>query len=140
MVIDEILDLDTYFHDSRFQAKKPIPESKKPIQRVGDNAYYKTKRNGKWNWISGHRHDPDKSKVITKLIKQDTTGNCVFIGRDFYYFGNKAVLFPNEFKKYLPQRGIKYCQKPLPEFDRYVRNKAVKLGGKQRRLGDPINL
>jgi len=141
MVIDERLDhLDTYFHDPRFQAKKPIPGSRNPIYRVGDNAYYKDKSTGSWNWISGHRHNLDKGKDITKVIAQDTKGNRVFIGRNFYYFGNKAVPFPNRFKKHLPQRGIKYCRYPLPEFDRYVRKKAEELGGRQRRLGDPIEI
>jgi hypothetical protein len=138
MVIDEILDLDKYFRDSRFQVKKPIPGSRKPIQRVGDNAYYKDKSTGSWNWIHGHCHNLDKCKDITTVIKQDTKGDRVFIGRNFYYFGNRAVSFPNKFIKYLPQRGIKYCRHPLSEFDRYVKNKAEELGGRQKRLGDPI--
>jgi hypothetical protein len=79
MVIDEILDLDSYFRDRRLARKMPNPGGS-VIAAHGNNCYYKD-RNGDWCSIPGHPHEHDQRTVL-----QDQKGNRVFIGRQFYYF------------------------------------------------------
>jgi hypothetical protein len=53
-------------------------------------------------------------------------------------FGDKAVQLPEEIeRRFIPQRGIRYCDRPLPDFDRYVEAGARGFG-KVGRIGNPI--
>ncbi len=138
MVIDEILSLDTYFNDPRFRNKKPEPNSRSLKKHMGDNAYFRDS-NGDWRWILGHGHNTDKSRKRSKTINQDLKGNRVFIANEYFYFGDKAIPFPRWYKTHVPSnQGIKYCRKPLPGFDRYVRDKAKKYGCVGE-IGQPIH-
>jgi len=133
MMIDAILDLDSYFRDARFAKKVPDPGGSL-IAACGDNCYYRDD-DGVWCSVPGHPHEHDET-----LIGQDQRGNRVFIGRRFYYFGDRAVPLPEELeRKFVPQRGIKYCHHPLPGFDRYVETEAQRFG-KAGRLGDPVDM
>jgi len=155
--VDEILDLNSYFHDPRFIHKRPIPTSSIYSVRRGDNAYYID--SGMWKWIRGHDHDSrgapffrvgslgrllssGRARGIYGPILQDINGNKVFISKHFLYFGDKGV----EFRRFLScvprSRGIKYCPgKNCPigcfiRFKLYLCSLLMKFGyGKH---GDPI--
>jgi len=162
--VSEILDLNSYFHDPRFEYKKYSPETW--ISKRGDNIYYIEE--GIWKWLRGHDHEywneaiknlPDeevffpvkefdtlwrnpKTRKKYGAILQDIRGNRVFICKDFLYFGDKCLEFDRRFRKYLPIRNIKYCpstrcsKEIAIEFKRYIDSLIEEYGfGKH---GDPI--
>ncbi|WP_457568144.1 Nmad2 family putative nucleotide modification protein [Desulfurobacterium sp.] len=165
--VNEILDLNSYFNDPRFEYKKPKPHSKDYFKRSGDNVYYI--ENGMWKWIRGHDHDPCKQRRygkqdeelffkvedLERLLKskkmkekygeilKDIKGNKVFISKEFLYFGDKGIKFDKKFLKCIPySRGIKYCPgKNCPErcFEEFKRylNSLLKKFGYGKH-GDPI--
>ena len=128
--VDEVLTLDEYFRDPRFEKKK-FRRSRNYKERRGDNVYYI--EDGKQKWLRGHDHEPDelynlpddevffyvedleklwKDKEAQKkygAILQDIRGNKVFISKEFLYFGDKGIEFNKEFLECIPNRGIKYC-------------------------------
>jgi len=152
----EVLGLDSYFHDPRFENKKYSPSNPQ-----GDNVYYI--ENNSWRWIRGHEHDiksiPDEEAYIpvskvdeffrNKKLKekygaiiQDIWGNRVFICKEFLYFGNKCIEFNKKFLRCLNNRGIRYCtQEDFPELfselESYISSLVKEYGfGKH---GNPIN-
>lgn len=121
--VDEVLTLDQYFRDSRFEKKK-FKKSRDYKERRGDNVYYIEDR--MWKWLRGHGHDNKNAKFFyvdefdelwkdKKLqeeygvILQDIRGNRVYISKEFLYFGDKGIEFDKQFLTYFPNRGIKYC-------------------------------
>jgi hypothetical protein len=134
MVIDKILDLDSYFRDPRFTRKIPNPGGS-VIAARGDNCHYKDDKDV-WCSILGHPHEHDQGATF-----QDQIGDRVFIGRQFYYFGDKAVPLPKEIEwQFVPgAQGIKYCDHPLPDFDQPV-EAAARAFGKVGRIGNPIDM
>jgi hypothetical protein len=157
--INEILTLDEYFRDSRFQAKK-FNKNGNWKERRGDNVYFI--KNNQWRWLRCHGHEPDhlrnlhdsqvffdvkqldnywKDKKMKKtygVILQDLRGNTVFISNEFLYFGDKGINFPQKFTDCVPQRGIKYCpQNRVNDLENYLDNliKTYRYGVH----GNPIN-
>jgi len=90
MKINEILDFDEYYNDSRFQYKKPKLKGKW-WEISGDNIYYKDKK-GKYTYKINPLH---KNK-----FEQDVKNHIVFISNYFYYFGSNSV---KSFKKEFPK-------------------------------------
>jgi len=156
--VDEILDLDKYFNDPRFEYKKTKPKSRIYSERRGDNVYYID--SGMWKWIRGHDHDSGsapffrvgslgrllksgKARRIYGPILQDIIGNRVFISRHFLYFGDAGVEFDKRFLSCVPRnRSIKYCpgkncpKECFTQFKLYLDSLLTKFGyGKH---GDPI--
>lgn len=83
MEIGEIITLDAYFHDPRFQQKKAIPlGTNNIIQEHGDNIYHVDSK-GKYVQLENDNHDEGE------LIK-DTKGKNVLIAKQFYYFGRNC--------------------------------------------------
>lgn len=102
MEVEEVLDLESYYHDRRFRRKKPSKHGAW-TGMVGDNIYY-IGANGKLR-----QHSSTVKHTTESLQRQDIHGNRVFIGRRFVYFGAEAKLLPQDFTSYLPaSRGIKY--------------------------------
>lgn len=101
MKIDEVLTLDRYYRDGRFEKKKPSRE-----YREGDNIYYySAKDEVHYQDTAAHFHRGVESQC------QDVTGNRVFIGMDFAYLGDIAVPLPAEFVPFLPHGpGIRYLR------------------------------
>jgi len=159
--VNEILTLDDYFKDERFEFKKPCIKRKNYKERRGDNVYYID--DGKWKWLRGHDHDPEilcrlpdyevffnvenldklwKDKIAPikyQRILQDIRGNRVFISKEFLYFGDKGVEFDKQFIECVPNRGIKYCPEEYEnELQEYI-NKLFEKYGYRRVHGNPIN-
>jgi hypothetical protein len=134
MVIDKILDLDSYFRNPRFARKIPKPGGS-VIAARGDNCHYKDD-NGVWRSVPGHPHEQDQEATLL-----DQIGNRVLIGRQYYYFGDEAILLPKAMERqFVPRaQGIKYCDHPLPDFDQYV-DAAARGYGKVGRIGNPIDM
>jgi len=151
--VDEILTLDKYFTDKRFEKKK-FKKSNDYRERRGDNVYYI--EDGKWKWLRDHKHDnkeveffyvdeldklweDKKTREKYGVILQDIRGNKVFISKEFLYFGDKGVEFDKYFLECVPNRGIKYCpEKYIDQLQNYI-DKLFKEYGKNKVLGNPIN-
>lgn len=99
MEVTEVLNFNDYFHDSRFQYKKPVINGTRR-EKVGDNMYYKEKN--VWRQTNTILH-----KGATK---QDTKYPLVFISDNFYYYGiNSIKHFAHEFPHLVWKRnGFKY--------------------------------
>lgn len=88
MRIGEVLKLEEYFRDPRFQHKKPVKGAIDPIQRCGDNIY-NIDRTGAYQQLPNDSHDDSKS-----TINHDTGGVNVLVSDVFYYFGRNCLI-PN---------------------------------------------
>lgn len=82
MKVDEQMHMNDYFNDPRFKRKKPNPMGTWR-QRCGDNQYYLDKDKN-WCAIPSVYHSTKSDHL------KDTKYPYVFIGRTFYYFGEKA--------------------------------------------------
>jgi hypothetical protein len=83
MEIGEILPLNAYFHDPRFQEKRAIPLGSNDITRErGDNIYYQDSE-GHFRQLGNDNHDEGE------LLK-DTNGKNALIAKQFYYFGRNC--------------------------------------------------
>jgi hypothetical protein len=111
MRISEVLDMDDYFHDPRFQAKKPNPSGTLEEQ-CGDNFYYK--ENGNWRRLPSRFHNtPDAFK---KDLGKQLTGRPVFVSQRFYYFGEMPVVIPPRLERIVRKvQGIQYTEGPLAD-------------------------
>jgi hypothetical protein len=93
MRVDKILSMDQYFHAKEFQAKKPNPRGT-PETQCGDNFYFRDSVNQSWRRLPSMFHN-DQAFFLKDLGK-DLSGRKVFVGREFYYFGENAKKFPAE--------------------------------------------
>ena len=131
MRLDEKLTLDEYWHDSRFEYKKPIINGSL-TQIYGDNFYHLDENE---NWIQ----EKSAHSVIKKEkhSKRDTSGVNVLISKHFYYLGDNAVLIPKAYHEICKKGpGMKYkgLEEIGGEFISWVETN-VTLGIS----GDPIN-
>ena len=89
MRVQEVLPLDEYFTDPRFQRKKPQVGATDARRGVGDNVYHKVR--GQWAKLPGGTHTHAN-------LKKDVSGENALAGRHFYYFGRNAVALPENLK------------------------------------------
>lgn len=83
MEIGEILPLDAYFHDPRFQEKKAIPlGSHNTMLERGDNIYHLDDK--------GHFQQLENDNHYEGELVKDTTGKNVLIAKQLYYFGRNC--------------------------------------------------
>jgi len=86
MRVDEVMPLDRYYADPRFDVKKPIAGN--DIERCGDNIYFR--RDGEWKQRRNFHH-------TEKYMDTDLSGKNVLIAEHFYYWGKDAVDMPPEY-------------------------------------------
>jgi hypothetical protein len=113
MQVAEVLEMDDYFRDSRFQSKKPNPAGAKEEQ-CGDNFYYK--ENKCWRRLPSRFHNTCGSFFadLKDLMGEALTGSPVFVANHFYYFGASRITIPTKFQGVIQQvQGIKHTMDPL---------------------------
>ena len=105
MEVSKILSFDTYYHDPRFERKKP--KIKGPWKELrGDNMYYRDDQ-GKWQQHPTWNHPGEEQKM------QDLKHPYVFISEHFYYFGENAIEIPVEYAALIRKRqGCKCSHAP----------------------------
>jgi len=104
MEISEILDLDAYYWDKRFEEKKPdLRGSWK--ERCGDNFY---SRGPDGEWIQ-HRN---RFHLSENLKKQDTKYARAFLARRYWYRGRKAEAVPGQYAPLIGGRGARVNHDP----------------------------
>jgi hypothetical protein len=112
MRISEVISMNAYSDDPRFQQKKPRPDGD-PAEQCGDNLYY-TERGGDWRRLPSRFHNDCDSFI--KDIGRDFGGRPVFVSELFYYFGNCRVTVPHELSGIIKDRqGIKWTTGPLAD-------------------------
>ncbi|QDZ29577.1 hypothetical protein [Noviherbaspirillum sp. UKPF54] len=84
MRVGEVLRLEDYFHDARYQHKKPLKGANDSILRCGDNIYDSDGAGG-YRQLPNDSHDDSLS-----TIRHDTGGVNVLIADIFYYFGRNC--------------------------------------------------
>jgi hypothetical protein len=104
MVVSEILGLQDYFQDARFQAKKPNLRGTWQ-ERCGDNFY---SRGPDGNWVR-HRN---RFHLDDQVEKRDTKFARVFIGHQFWYRGRSAKAAPSRFAPLAGGRGARVNHDP----------------------------
>jgi hypothetical protein len=114
MEVDEVLGLDGYHCDARFELKKPDLRGFWK-ERCGDN-FYSLGADG--NWI---RH-PNRFHLDEDSKRRDTRYARVFIGRRFWYLGRSAAVLPARFARLAGGRGTRVNHEPrlVAEFCSWV--------------------
>jgi hypothetical protein len=118
MKVEEILLLENYWDDERFQYKKPVVNGSL-VQMYGDNFYHK-KKSGKWVQENS-AHSLEGGKVNKKHLEVDTDGKNVLISKSFYYFGDKAITIPEPFREICNKgRNMKSSSIPVTVADKFI--------------------
>jgi hypothetical protein len=99
MDVSEQMDMDDYFHDQRFQHKKPDLKGDWK-QRCGDN-FYSRNPDGTW------RQHRNRFHIGADYLAKDTRRSNVFIAERFWYFGRGARDVPDELRGVVAGRGIR---------------------------------
>jgi hypothetical protein len=97
-----VLDFDQYYRDERFTTKRARAGGWR--DRCGDNIYF---RNADDQWVQAlaFRHTSPEE------IRRDTRHPRVFISDHFFYFGENAVVLPDEYVSLTKVgRGCRYHQ------------------------------
>jgi hypothetical protein len=102
MRVSKVSPFSDYFHDTRFQEKKPVYKGTWR-QRCGDNIYF-LDEDGRWQ---RHRHayyhrEPER-------VRQDLKHPSAFIAEHFYYFGSNAVEIPADYTTLIWKRQGAKC-------------------------------
>jgi len=95
MQVQEKLEFDDYWIDPRFKKKRPIMNGSKR-QMYGDNIYHRPSPDVSYVQEDSHHSFPDgKRNELNYNI--DLPGKYVLISNRFWYYGQDAVLLPEEF-------------------------------------------
>lgn len=119
MQVTEKITFNQYWHDERFQYKKPIMNGSLK-QMYGDNIYHQ--ENDIWHQKNSHHSLSDGSTNKDNLQK-DTSSNNVIISNNFYYFGKSYISLPENFQTEILKKGRAYKnidETPLNEFIAYL--------------------
>jgi hypothetical protein len=110
MQVDEIMNFDSYWNDSRFTSKRPVMNGSLK-QLYGDNIYHCTKK--RWVQENSH-HSLETGKPNPKNIMKDTSVNRLLVARKFVYYGSAAPIIPDYFRPYKPTGEDLCCPKQAP--------------------------
>jgi prevent-host-death family protein len=91
MRISEVMSMNNYFRDGRFERKKPKADGTL-IEQCGDNIYFRGD-DGQWKRLPSPFHND--SNAFDKDVGDNFEGNPVFVAEHFYYFGSRRVAIPD---------------------------------------------
>lgn len=94
MRVTEVLDLADYWHDPRFQKKKPSLYGSL-MQASGDNIY-EPQADSTWRQKDSYHSNPDGSDNPDHR-RRDTAVPRVLVSTDFAYFGAEGPKLPDKF-------------------------------------------
>lgn len=95
MQISEKLHFNDYWCDKRFAYKKPVLNGSLK-QMYGDNIYHYDKEQGIWVQENSHHSNPDGTVNVYNRDR-DLQSKYILISNEFWYFGENAVIIPDEF-------------------------------------------
>lgn len=106
MRVEEILTFDEYWSDWRFRSKHPV-FTRSIMYMYGDNIYHHL--GNRWMQEPSHHSNMDGSINYVNL-NNDTQTDRVLIATEFYYFGENAIIVPEEFNSLIwNRRNHKVC-------------------------------
>lgn len=135
MQVEEKLTFQEYWTDIRFQNKKPTEHGTLKMM-YGDNIY--SKENDVWQQLNSAHSLKNASNI--DHLNRDVSGKFVLVSKNFFYFGEKAILIQNEFSKGVICNGRNFCSSNLDEnvtqnFIRWLKDNYIA----GQLYGDPIN-
>jgi len=135
MEVSEKITYEEYWDDPRFLYKKPTQNG--GLKKIhGDNIYYK--KYDVWNQLPS-LHSKSNGECNSKHLNKDISGKYVLISTNFYYFGENAILIPDEFKLIIGKnkRGFSGPKIPFDCGEAFITY--LKSNYKRGVMGDPIN-
>lgn len=92
MLINQKMNFNSYYNDSKFQYKKPIMNGSLK-QMYGDNIYHSQFINNEEKWLQDNSyHSNEEGEVNPLNLRRDTLiSKDVLVSTFFYYFGCKAI-------------------------------------------------
>ena len=94
MLVEEVLGFDVYYHDERYQRKKPDLDSQDLTRIEGDNFYQPLPGEGYLQMRSVHS-GWDGTEDLKKKVT-DLSGKHVLTSRTYYYYGESGQPIPDE--------------------------------------------
>lgn len=91
MQVSEVSTFDSYWHDHRFLAKRPVRNGSR-VMLLGDNIYHRDSQ-GRWMQADSHHSHSDGTPNHHNL-EHDTRVDRVLISRNFVYWGQSATRLP----------------------------------------------
>lgn len=95
MRVTEILSTSDYWHDERFNKKKPQLNGSW-MHASGDNIYYPTGANS-WGQLNSYHSNNDGSAKV-EHIERDTGVQRILVSDRFVYFGAEGPQLPSRFQ------------------------------------------
>lgn len=133
--VEEKLTFQEYWTDKRFQNKKPTKNGTLKMM-YGDNIYFK--EDLVWKQLDS-AHSLQNTPNIVHL-NRDISGNFVLVSKNFFYFGEKAILIEDKFSAGVICDARNYCS---PMLDEKITQKFIKWLNDNYvpglLYGDPIN-
>jgi hypothetical protein len=126
MRVQETIPYHQYWERPEFAYK--IPSSQTPESSRGDNIWHKDSP-GKWQVVPGALHD-------SRHEKRDTSGECVLISTEFFYFGRNAIAIDPQFSGILAKTQGHRNTRDVKTIERFW-NWLTERRRKSGRLGDP---
>lgn len=106
MQVQEKLEFDDYWVDSRFIKKRPVMNGSKR-QMYGDNIYHRLSPKTPFIQEDSH-HSLPNGEINESNYKRDLPGLYVLISNKYWYYGQDAILLPEEFISFADvRRGYK---------------------------------
>ena len=104
MEVAERINMDSYFHDPRFAAKKPNLRGTWQ-ERCGDN-FHSRNPDGTW------RQHRNRFHMGADYLVKDTRSPHIFAAQRFWYFGSAKIGVPEKFHALIGKRGIRVNHDP----------------------------
>lgn len=98
MSVSEVLDVDDYWRDDRFQRKHPLMNGSF-AQRYGDNIY--RRENGEICQIDSFHSQPNGVSDAANVQRDTGKTTRILIGERFAYYGIQARTIPEEFQGFI---------------------------------------
>lgn len=119
MEVDEILDYERYFSDSRFANKIPDYTRGEVVWKAGDNIY-KPLPNGEFQQLRSMHSNGDEENPETKA--HDLGGVNVLVAKNFHYFGASGPELPPHLEELKVGRAHKnrFPQSTIREFLKFI--------------------
>lgn len=96
MKVTDVLSTEDYWFDRRFEAKKPLLNSKYSEKRCGDNCYEPLEA-GRWRQLPCFHSNKNGSPNAAQT-EYDTRVARVLVSTEFIYFGGQGPQLPSEFQ------------------------------------------
>jgi len=122
MKVTEKITFNEYWENRTYAMKKPQMTTLKKM--YGDNIYHYDKSDGIWHQANSH-HSYENGETNSHNLRKDTSSDNVLISREFFYFGKRAIVIPDNYTAAIYKNKRGYCKDEespiINEFLQYIR-------------------